>query len=288
MIILGMTVGAICFYFGESSLFPKIATTPAWLVLLILLIGYTMIPVPPAMDIRGWSETYPLNGPGWSLFFEYIANIIHALVLRRMSKLVLSFFVLAAAVALIHLAVTSPNGDIIGGWSLTSDQLKIGFTRLLFPYMVGMLLRRAVKVIEGKKIKTFFLCSLLLVIALSFPRIGGYKNLWENGLYESLVIILIFPVIVYLGAIGEIRGLFTTKLCIFLGDISYPLYITHYPFIYIFSAWVVENKVPINRGIFAGLGLLVFAILLAYAALKFYDEPVRRWLAGKYIVLRKE
>lgn len=287
MIILGMTIGAICFYFGKSSYFPKIAATPVWMVFLILLIGYTMIPVPPSMDIRGWDETYPLNGPGWSLSFEYVANILHALVIRRMSKLVLSFFVLLAAIALIHLVITSPEGDIIGGWSLTSQQLKIGFTRLLFPYMAGMLLRRAIKVMEKKKIKTFFWCSLLLIIVLSFPRVGGYKHLWENGLYESLVIILVFPAIVYLGALGEIKGLFTTKLCTFLGDISYPLYITHYPFIYIYSAWVVENKIPINRGFFAGLGILVFAILLAYSALKLYDEPIRRWLAKKYIVFRK-
>ncbi|MFV0607145.1 MAG: acyltransferase family protein [Niabella sp.] len=281
MIILGMTIGALCFYFGESAFFPKIADTSFWTLILITLIGYTLIPVPPSMDIRGWDEMHPLNGPAWSLFLEYIANILHALILRKLSKVVLSILVFVAAVALIHLAVTSPNGDIIGGWSLEPEQLRIGFTRLLFPYMAGMLLRRVVKITSIKN--TFLMSSILLVFVLSFPRVGGYNNLWANGLYDSLTVILIFPIIIYLGASGDVKTRMGDKLCTFLGDISYPLYIIHFPFIYIFYAWVTENEIPISYGILVGLAILVFTILLSYISLKYYDEPVRKWLAKRYM-----
>ena len=63
-----------------------------------------------------------------------------------------------------------------------------------------------------------------------------------NGLYEALAIILIFPFIIYLGASGEITNSFQKRACKFLGDISYPIYIHHYPFIYIYTAWVYDNK----------------------------------------------
>ncbi len=285
MIILGMTIGALCFYFGESAYFPKIAGTEVWQLLLVLLVGYTLIPLPPSMDIRGWNEMHPLNGPAWSLFLEYIANILHALVLRKLSKTVLSILVAIAALALIHLAVTSPGGDIIGGWSVEPEQLRIGFTRLLFPYMAGMLLRRAVKVSSGKN--TFLLCSLLLVAALSFPRVGGHENVWANGLYDSLTVILLFPLIIYAGAIGEIRHRLTEKVCTFLGDISYPVYIIHFPFAYVFYAWVTENKIPLGQGLLAGSAMLVCTVILSYAALKWYDEPIRKWLAGRFLKSKK-
>jgi len=279
MIIMGMTIGAICFYFGASAVFPLIAKTSIWQMLLVLLIGYTLIPLPTSMDIRGWSEMHPLNGPAWSLFFEYIANLLHALILRRLSKTVLSILVIIAAAALVQYAVTSPGGDIIGGWSVEPEQLRIGFTRLLFPYMAGMLLRRMVKV-AGKK-NTFLLCGMLLVAVLSFPRVGGATHLWANGLYDSLCVILVFPVIIYAGAIGEVTNATAEKICTFLGDISYPVYIIHYPFVYMMYAWVTENKVPFATGVLTGIGMLVAVTALAYALLKWYDEPLRKWLAKK-------
>src|SRR5665213_2627624 len=93
MVVMGMVIGAICFYFQDSVLWPHIHLVPVWEMLLIMLIGFTLIPVPPSMDIRGWDEMHPLDGPGWSLFFEYIANIFYALGVRKFSKTALAILV---------------------------------------------------------------------------------------------------------------------------------------------------------------------------------------------------
>ena len=155
LIVLGMTIGALLFFFQESSLFPKVAETSVSQVVLLMLIGYTLLPVPPSMDIRGWAEMHPLNGAAWSLFFEYIANVLHVLVLRKLSNWALFALVLLAAGALFNVAVYGKAGDLIGGWSTEPEQLKVGFTRLLFPYMAGMLLRR---VLPSSSVKnTFFI-----------------------------------------------------------------------------------------------------------------------------------
>ena len=85
----------------------------------------------------------PLDGPAWSLFFEYIANICYALVLRRLSKLLLGALAVVAACFTVRLAVT--QGDMIGGWALDGEQLGVGFTRLAYPFIAGLLLSRVGK-----------------------------------------------------------------------------------------------------------------------------------------------
>jgi peptidoglycan/LPS O-acetylase OafA/YrhL len=220
LIILGMTIGALLFFFQESSLFPKVAGTSIEQLLLIMFIGYTLIPVPPSMDIRGWNEMHPLNGPAWSLFFEYVANILHVFILRKLPNLLLGAIVFLAAAATVHLVTTNTSGDLIGGWSTEPEQLRIGFTRLLFPYMAGMLLRRVVSLKSGQN--TFLLTAIMLIIVLSIPRVGGYDKVWINGLYESFIIILVFPLIIYLGAIGQVKDSLSEKVCTFLGRYFLP------------------------------------------------------------------
>jgi len=140
----------------------------------------------------------------------------------------------------------------------------------------------------GKLIRiknAFWIASLLIVVVLSIPRIGGPQTLWQNGLYDAFCVILAFPLIVSIGAGGEIKNPRSAKICKFLGDISYPLYITHYPLIYVYTAWVANNKIPLGpQGLLVGLVLVIVSIALAYACLKLYDEPVREWLRKKVLV----
>lgn len=282
MVIVGSLIGAALFYFQRCDMFALIAPTPVWKMLLVMLVGFTLIPIVPSMDIRGWQEMHPLNGPAWSLFYEYLANLMYALVVRKFSKKALAVFLLLTACLLIHYTVTGTQGDVIGGWALDNIQLRIGFTRMLYPFFAGVLLSRLGKLIHLKG--AFWICSAMIIIILSVPRIGGSEHLWMNGLYESFCIILLFPLIVSIGAGGSIKGKYSIKACKFLGDISYPVYITHYPLIYTYVAWVTNNKVPIEKGIFMGLLLFITSIFVAYACLKVYDEPFRNWLQQRFLI----
>jgi peptidoglycan/LPS O-acetylase OafA/YrhL len=276
---MGMIIGALLFYFQDSLLWPHIHEVPVWKMLLVMFIGFTLIPLSPSFDIRGWSELHPLNGPGWSLFYEYIGNILYALFVRKFSNTALSILVFISGCALIHLAVTSTNGDIIGGWSLEPAQIHIGFIRMMYPFFAGLLLFRMGKLTKVKN--AFFWCSVLVLIALSIPRIGGSEHLWWNGIYDSLVVIFFFPVVIYLAASGEIKSKFSSKVCNFFGDISYPIYITHYPIIYIYTAWAADTKIPISKAYPISIVTFLSCIALAYTTLKLYDIPVRKWITKK-------
>ena len=190
----------------------------------------------------------------------------------------LGVLAVVAAYFTVRLAVT--QGDMIGGWALDGEQLGVGFTRLAYPFIAGLLLSRVGKLIRLRG--AFWLCSLCIVAALAVPHLGE-ERLWLNGLYDAACIIVLFPLIVAAGAGGKVTDWVSKKVCNFLGDISYPLYITHYPFVYIYTAWVVDTRPAWTEAL--GYGALVYcgSILLAWLCLRLYDEPVRGWLKRRFM-----
>ena len=104
-----------------------------------------------------------------------------------------------------------------------------------------------------------------------------------NGIYDAVCSIIFFPILVYLGASGKTTDKTTTQITKFLGDISYPLYIVHYPFIYLYYGWVKINDLTFQETIPHAIALFVGSIALAYLALKLFDIPVRRWLSNHWL-----
>ena len=282
MVIMGMLIGAALFYTQASKIFPLISTTPVWKMLLVTLIGCTMIPVLPSMDIRGWQETHPLDGPAWTLFFEYIGNIFYALFIRRFGTKLLAFLVFLAACLTINYTVFGPRGDVVGGWCITPEQLNIGFTRLLYPFLAGMLLMRL-----GKKIRipgAFWICSAALIILFTMPRFGGPQHLWMNGIYESICIILIFPLILSVGAGATLTGGFSTRfLRVSWRNFVPPIYYSLPIYLPARRVGGKTTKSRWPRAIAIGIGFMVLAIGIAYACLKLYDEPLRKRLTERFL-----
>ena len=153
---------------------------------------------------------------------------------------------------------------------------------MMFPFSLGMLMARNFKPV---KVRGIFWMSIAVMFALfSVPYISKTGSISHNGLYELFCTTIVFPIIVWLAASGDTTDTVSTRICKFLGDISYPLYIVHYPVMYLFYSWLIENKLYTLADTWAVV-LLVLAIniTLAYTCLKLYDEPVRRWLSKRFI-----
>lgn len=97
MVVLGAVIGAVMFYFQGCSVW-DVSQVSAMALILATLMNTFLIPATPGMEIRGVGEMYPLNGPSWSLFFEYMGNILYAFFLHKLSTKVLSVLVLSAGV----------------------------------------------------------------------------------------------------------------------------------------------------------------------------------------------
>ena len=300
MVIAGTLVGAALFFFAPSA-FPKTMSVEGWKFAFCLVMGLLMIPCGPGLDIRGWQELNSFNGPNWSLTLEYCGNILYAFIFRRLPKIALAILCVVCAFFTLDLTLgwdifdlfpDGPQYTVIGGWTLNAQQMYIGFTRLLYPFLCGLLISR---ILPGRRSESnpsgspihlkggFWWCSLALVLIFSIPCIGGKTGI-PDGIYQAVCILLLFPLIVLAGSGSMTTDKKSTAVCKWLGEISYPLYITHYPLMYTQMSWVKDHAdAPVWMHIVLNLGVVFMSIVLAWGLLKVYDEPVREWLKEHWL-----
>ena len=285
MVIMGAVVGAITFYIQGSVQWDGTHIGIS-MVMLSLLCTIFFIPAMPGVgyEVRGNGEMFPLNVPCWSLFFEYIGNILYALFIRRLSNKALTIVVVLLGVALASFAIfnVSGYGNIGVGWTLDGVNFIGGLLRMLFPFSMGMLLSRNFKPMKLRG--AFWICTLVMIALFAVPYLEGTESICTNGIYEAFCIIIAFPILLWIGASGTTTDKKSTQICKFLGDISYPIYVIHYPFMYLFYAWLIKNQL-FTLGETWQVALCVYAwnILFAYLCLKLYDEPVRKYLAKRFL-----
>ena len=107
MVVIGTLIGAVMFYFQGCSVW-DVSRVSVGALLLATLMNALLIPATPGAEIRGVGEMFPLNGPSWSLFFEYIGNLLYAFFIRLLPTRALAALVLLAACGLAGFAVWGP------------------------------------------------------------------------------------------------------------------------------------------------------------------------------------
>ena len=283
MVIAGAVIGAICFLLQGSVKWDGTHVGIGW-VMIAMLLGMFMLPLYPgaAADVRGNGEMFPLNGPNWSLFFEYIGNILYALLLHRLPTRWLA--ALAAAMACALTGIALHDGYLGVGWSMVDNGFWTGMVRMLFPYTIGMLMAREFR--PTKVHNAFWLCGLVIVVVGVLPLALGELSPVVNGLYDAVCVIFVFPLLVWLGASELNVNAATQRVSTFLGNLSYPLYAVHYPLMYLFYAHIgfQGDLVPISKLADVwpeAIALPIACIALGWLCFRYYDLPLRRWLSEK-------
>lgn len=281
MVCMGALIGAASFLLSGMERWDGTHAT-LWLTFLAFVCGCLMLPALPGMprEVRGNGEMFPLNGPCWSLFFEYVGNIVYALFIRRLSTRLLAVLSFALCCALAWFAVTDQSGygSIGVGWTVDRTNILGGSLRMLCPFTMGLLLSRIFKPIHYAR-GAFWTSAALLLIIFHVPYIHSDGALSLNGIFEAACIIAVFPLVVWYAASGKTTDIASTRICRFLGDISYPLYIVHYPLMYAFYMWLIKTRqYTLYETWPAALAVVTASIILAWLCLKLYDMPVRKGL----------
>lgn len=233
-------------------------------VAIATLLGIVDLPYLTAPLFIGGNQIFPLNGPQYSLFLEIVINSVWAFVswLRRGKQ--------AALVSVICFSVIVMTG-VLGGD--TPETFFSGFPRVSASFVGGVALfnlDRSLPAWRGWPV-VFRVCCLAMVTIFYIPVMLPFSG--------KLIWAMIFsPLLVISGAHTVLTKRYRI-IAILGGRLSYPIYIMHYPvFIWMNGIYqVITHRQNIE---IEGPMLVATVIIVSYAALRFYDEPIRRRLNG--------
>ena len=276
LVLLGATLGLLGYIFDPFG--KAINHTPTLMLMLAYVTSLLLLPSPPVGGRN--NETQALNGPAWSLMQEYLGNIAYALILRRLRAVTLGIIFAVSGLLLIWVANT--KGSLDGGWGLT--EIWMAPLRLTVSFVMGLWLYRIQSRVRRPQIGLLVL-SIVLVVVFQMPKFPDAGGFSLNGLYDVACVLLLFPLIILCGAHSK-AGAGMMRLCKFSGRLSYPLYITHIPFVYVLANFA-HTRHPGTSVLLIWIFLILpFAITVAWIALKYLDEPVRAWLTRRYVIKR--
>ena len=183
MVLLAVAIGLACYWF--DSYVDHRLIGPRYLLAMVAL-GALLLPASPLPNHYG--ETHSLNGPCWSLFQEYLANVVYAFVGPRLGPRVLAGVMGVAAAALVATALS--HGHLQGGWNW--DTFWIAPVRVTFPLFAGLLVFRS-----GWRVRLRWAYPLLsggLLVLFTAPAFQ------PAAYYEAFCVAVVFPMVVAAGA----------------------------------------------------------------------------------------
>src|SRR6202012_3135748 len=183
LVVFGSVLGLLALFLNPFGAQPE-AYSPGSLALIVLL-SVLLIPF-HVMPDRAFNQ-FGLNAPAWSLFWEYMANIVYAFILCRIDKRLLAVLIVIAAAALCFVAYGS--GNLMGGWGKGNSWE--GCARIGYSFLAGLIVYRFNLIIKNKL--GFIGVGILLFLAFVFP----FSATW-NWLTEPIKVTGYLPLFVRL------------------------------------------------------------------------------------------
>ncbi len=271
LVVLGAIMG-LASYVADPFAGDRQAA-PALLVAFAFVAALFALPSAPLRNRLG--DSHPLNAPAWTLLQEYIGNIAYALVLRRLGTRALVGAALIAG--LVSAAMALSLGSYDTGWGLFN--FWGAPVRLAYPFLAGLLIFRLHERLPRLRIG-FVPLSIVLTLLFAAPAWPNDGAIKLNGLFQAACVLVLFPAIIVAGRHSSgSEGVM--RVCKAAGRISYPLYITHYPLVYLYMDWVATGGATTGTTVVVAAGLYALVLGVAAAAYRYWDVPLRNALSRR-------
>ncbi|HVY90062.1 MAG TPA: acyltransferase [Hyphomonadaceae bacterium] len=218
---------------------------------------------------------FELNGPAWTLFFEISVNLLYALAFRWLRDTrVLAAVVVLFFVALAASVISYGRIDIGNYWGTWW----VGYERAGFGFFAGVL---AYRLVGSPRTAKRPYSPLWVVVVFLVPLVGFIPASRELRPFVDLGLVLLAGVpLLWLGATVAPPSR-VLRLCLLGGRLSYGIYILHYPFVVVLQRLAWRNPEVYKWPPLPGILLAIVAVTVAFLAEKYYDRPVRRFIAAK-------
>jgi peptidoglycan/LPS O-acetylase OafA/YrhL len=215
---------------------------------------------------------FPGDGPLWSLFFELAINLIWGWIGVRLTIRQLAAWVALAAVCLVALSIDHGSTRMGVG----APTFWGGLARANFGFCLGVLLYRLRGHLKAPA-RTWGApaAAAMLVVAFCAPN-WVVRGPVQTMIWDLAWILVILPAVVVFGAGQTASG----PLSRALGEISYPVYVLHWPCLAVFSGLRQKLFTDVDPIVFCAAAVTTI-LLFSWLVLKLYDEPVRRWLSRR-------
>lgn len=169
----------------------------------------------------GAGPFYRYNGPQWTLFYELLANFLHAAVLKRVATGVMLALALIMGIWLVY-TVQRHGADTMGVGAPTWKTWWMALPRVFFSYVLGVWIGRKYR--EG-----FRTPGLPWWLALVLPIIGiaSVPYLPLGKVAGDLVFVIAFLPLMMWGVAMSQPPQSLKKPLEWLGNYSLPLYCVH-------------------------------------------------------------
>jgi len=226
---------------------------------------------------------FPLDVPAWSLFLEIPANIAYACLIKGRLAISWAIAILSLAVfAALFYGICHGNTLVNAGVTNTNEQFLLGFARVAGSFGLGILTLRLFRHTPHLHLtgplRSFASAAVVAILILILQSPAGFM---QTDSFRLFAIILLFPALIYIGGSANPPKSFIST-CVVLGELSYPLYLTHIFFLEILSAGLVTYVSPAHHSKLAFISLPVI-VAIAYLIARRFDSPVRRSLTRRYL-----